>query len=52
MEVFDEKMATPTAVCLNDTWTISVSIDRMRLLAEVNPALMKAIGVSVTDRIE
>jgi CRP-like cAMP-binding protein len=52
MEVFDEKMATPTAVCLNDTRTISVSIDRMRLLAEVNPALMKAIGISVTDRSE
>ncbi|MFF0551850.1 Crp/Fnr family transcriptional regulator [Streptomyces sp. NPDC004311] len=52
MEFFDEKMATPTAVCLSDTWTISVPMDRMRALAETAPALMKAIGISVTDRIE
>ncbi|APU38703.1 Crp/Fnr family transcriptional regulator [Streptomyces sp. NPDC056254] len=52
MEFFDEKMATPTAVCLNDTWTISVPMDRMRAMAETAPALMKAIGISVTDRIE
>ncbi|MCX5278259.1 Crp/Fnr family transcriptional regulator [Streptomyces virginiae] len=52
MEFFDEKMATPTAVCLNDTWTISLPMDRMRMLAETAPALMKAIGISVTDRIE
>ncbi|MFJ3861552.1 Crp/Fnr family transcriptional regulator [Streptomyces sp. NPDC090085] len=52
MEFFDEKMATPTAVCLSDTWTISVPMDRMRALADTEPALMKAIGISVTDRIE
>ncbi|MFD9033284.1 MULTISPECIES: Crp/Fnr family transcriptional regulator [unclassified Streptomyces] len=52
MEVFDEKMATPTAVCLNDTWTVYMPMDRMRVVAESAPALMKAIGISVTDRIE
>ncbi|MFD3717017.1 Crp/Fnr family transcriptional regulator [Streptomyces sp. NPDC058674] len=52
MEFFDEKMATPTAICLNDTWTIRMPMERMRTMAETAPALMKAIGISVTDRIE
>lgn len=52
MEVFDEKMVPPTATCLNDTWTISVPMDRVRMLAEAYPDLMKAIGISVTDRVE
>ncbi|AVZ74022.1 Crp/Fnr family transcriptional regulator [Streptomyces lunaelactis] len=52
MEVFDERIPAPTAICLNDTWTLSMPLDRMRALAETNTSLMKAIGISVTDRIE
>ncbi|MFF8831277.1 Crp/Fnr family transcriptional regulator [Streptomyces sp. NPDC015131] len=52
MEFFDEKMTTPTAICLNDTWTLYMPMDRMRAVADTHPALMKAIGISVTDRYE
>ncbi|MFI2351040.1 Crp/Fnr family transcriptional regulator [Streptomyces sp. NPDC019443] len=51
-EIFDERAPLPTATCLNKTWTLAVPIERMRAMAESNPGLMKAIGSSVTDRIE
>ncbi|MFI1185471.1 Crp/Fnr family transcriptional regulator [Streptomyces californicus] len=52
MEVFDEELPTPKAECLNDTWTMSVPMDRIRALAESHPRLLKAIGISTTDRIQ
>lgn len=52
MEVFDERMPPPTATCLTDTWTMSVSLERMRTLALSHASLMRAIGISVTDRLE
>ncbi|MGA5425170.1 Crp/Fnr family transcriptional regulator [Streptomyces lavendulocolor] len=52
MKVFDRRIPPPTATCLTDTWTISVPLERMRTLAESNASLMKAVGVSVADRLE
>ncbi|MGW6723424.1 Crp/Fnr family transcriptional regulator [Streptomyces sp. NPDC054995] len=52
MEVFDEELPPPTAECLNDTWTMSLPMDRLRALSRSHPSLLKAIGISVTDRIQ
>jgi CRP-like cAMP-binding protein len=52
VEVFDDNTPPPIATCLTKTWTLAVPLERMRLLAESNSGLMKAIGSSVVDRIE
>lgn len=52
VEVFDDNAPPPTAKCLTKTWTLAVPLDRMRVLAEANSGLMKAIGSSIVDRME
>ncbi|MFV0130396.1 Crp/Fnr family transcriptional regulator [Streptomyces sp. HMX112] len=52
-EIFDERAPAPTATCLNNnTWTLAVPLDRMRLLADASTPLLKALGSSVTNRME
>ncbi|MET9847837.1 Crp/Fnr family transcriptional regulator [Streptomyces ossamyceticus] len=52
VEIFDDNTPPPMAKCLTKTWTLAVPLERMRVLAEANPGLMKAIGGSVVDRME
>ncbi|MFC8916760.1 Crp/Fnr family transcriptional regulator [Streptomyces sp. WAC05374] len=51
-EIFDERAPASTATCLNTTWTLGIPLDRMRALADGHTGLLKAIGRSVTDRME
>ncbi|MET3987225.1 cyclic nucleotide-binding domain-containing protein [Streptomyces sp. PvR034] len=51
-EVFDERIPAPLTTCLTETWTLCLPLERLRAMAEANSALLKAIGVSVTDRME
>ncbi|MFJ8887813.1 Crp/Fnr family transcriptional regulator [Streptomyces sp. NPDC102402] len=51
IEVLSSDVLTPTTRCLNTTVTVSVSLDRMRAIADTNASLTSAIGRAVTERI-
>ncbi|WP_331734210.1 Crp/Fnr family transcriptional regulator (plasmid) [Streptomyces sp. NBC_01220] len=51
IEVLNPDVFTPTTRCLNTTVTVSVSLDRMRAIAETNTVLTAVIGKAVTERI-
>ncbi|MGW6027602.1 Crp/Fnr family transcriptional regulator [Streptomyces sp. NPDC055099] len=51
LEVFDETLATPTTTCLNTTTTMTLTMERMRLLAVQNSEVSAALGAVITDRL-
>ncbi|MGW1710060.1 Crp/Fnr family transcriptional regulator [Streptomyces sp. NPDC002206] len=51
IEVLSPDVHTPTTRCLNTTATLSVSLERMRLIADGQPSVAMAIGQAVAERI-
>ncbi|MFD3518480.1 Crp/Fnr family transcriptional regulator [Streptomyces sp. NPDC058657] len=42
---------TPTTRCLNTTWTLTIPLERMRMIAEYSAPVAMALGAALADRI-
>jgi CRP-like cAMP-binding protein len=51
-EVFDEVSLPANAETLARTWTLSYPMERMRILANSDPTLMKNLGLAVSRRLK
>ncbi|MFD3549809.1 Crp/Fnr family transcriptional regulator [Streptomyces sp. NPDC058655] len=52
MEICDDTLIPPTTRCLHRTLTLTITMDRMRLMARHNAVIAMAVAASVGDRIK